>query len=626
MILGLAGHIDHGKTALVHALTGVDTDRLPEEKRRGITIELGFAPLRLEGIGVIGVVDVPGHEAFVRTMLAGATGVDLALLVVAADEGVMPQTREHLAILELLGVRTAAVVLTKRDLVDDDWIALVREDVDSLLEPTPLAGSPIVETSVVTRQGIDELRGVIATLARQVPARDPSDVFRLPVDRAFTIKGTGTVVTGTVWSGSIDRDRSVRIFPLDRVARVRTVQTHGASVDRAEPGSRTALALVGVNLEDVERGTVVVEDHPAWKSTLAFRADVSLLDDAPQALRPRTIVRLHVGTIEVGARIVTPSGSLQPGELTTARIVVDQPIVVRAGDRFVLRSASPVATIGGGVVTDPAIPPRAKPLPQVAMTIESRLAYFVSEAGGEGVSIAELPIRLGVSPTRATELTSGWRSADVISGRLVSRDATEALTRAILSELARCHAEHPLEPGQSLQYVRSKLGGRQEVFDAMLGRLIAEGRVKVVEGLVSLADWEPTAGARDLEVIEKLCATLEGAGSEPPDVSELAAEFGTEVEALLRFLERGGRIVQVEKSRYYAVDNVKQLLDRLSTSMDAGREYAPAELRDVLGISRKYLIPFLEYCDRIGFTIRHQTGRTKRESYRLPAHFGDPVA
>jgi len=614
MILGLAGHIDHGKTALVRALTGVDTDRLPEEKRRGITIELGFAPLELDGVGVIGVVDVPGHEAFVRTMLAGATGVDLALLVVAADEGVMPQTREHLAILQLLGVQAGAVVVTKRDLVDDDWAELVREDVAALVSGTALANSPIVETSATTGQGIAELKEVIASIAKLVPSRDPSDVFRLPIDRAFTIKGTGTVVTGTVWSGTLARDKTVRVFPGARVVRVRTLQSHGAAVQTAQPGSRAALALSGVELADVERGTVVVEDHPAWRATSTFRADVTLLDDAPQQLRPRSVVRLHVGTTEVGARVVTAAGVLKPGDLAPARIVVDRPVVLRAGDRFVLRSASPVATIGGGVVTDPAVPGRAKPLPEIGMPPQARLRQFVDEAGGEGVLIAALPIRLGVSPRYANDLASEFPGAEVIAGRLVSRDATGSIARAVLSLLTTYHAEHPLEPGASLQYVRSQTGVREDVFDAVLGQLIRDRRAASTDGVARLADWEPKVGDRDRATIERLFEQLGAAGAEPPDVAELAQTHGSGVEGMLRFLERAGRVVQVEKGRYYATDSVKQLLAKLEAAMVLGREYPPAELRDVLGLSRKYLIPFLEYCDKIGFTSRHQTGRMRRSA------------
>ena len=279
MILGTAGHIDHGKTSLVRALTGVDTDRLPEEKRRGITIDLGFAPLRLDGIDTIGVVDVPGHEAFVRTMVAGATGVDLALLVIAADEGVMPQTREHLSILRLLGVHAGVVALTKSDLVEEEWIALVRDDVREALVGSSLADAEVIAVSAVNGAGIDELRAALLRAARSVPARRADDLFRMPVDRAFTIRGTGTVATGTVWSGSLARDEVLRLYPSGDVVRVRALQAHGHGVERVSAGERAAVALAGVELSRVDRGAVLVSGDGRWKlqvphtfRTLAGRA------------------------------------------------------------------------------------------------------------------------------------------------------------------------------------------------------------------------------------------------------------------------------------------------------------------------------------------------------------------
>jgi selenocysteine-specific elongation factor len=362
MILGTAGHIDHGKTALVRALTGVDTDRLPEEKRRGITIELGFAPLSLDGLGVVGVVDVPGHEAFVRTMLAGATGVDLALLVVAADEGVMPQTREHLAILELLGVRAGVVALTKADLVDDEWLGLVSADIAALLAGSRLATASVVPVSALTGAGVPVLRAAIAAAAAAVPARDAADLFRLPVDRAFTIKGAGTIATGTVWTGSLTRDASVTILPVGRTARVRSLQSHGSAVDLALPGNRVAVGLAGVELDEVGRGAVLVAGN-GWSVTTAIRADVIVLAGAPQTLGGRTSVRFHLGTADVGARVVPEGGSLSARDIKAARISLDAPIVARAGDRFVLRAGSPPITVGGGVVADPFSPRRGRRWP-----------------------------------------------------------------------------------------------------------------------------------------------------------------------------------------------------------------------------------------------------------------------
>ena len=371
MIIGTAGHIDHGKTTLVRALTGVDTDRLPEEKKRGITIELGFAPLDLPGIGVAGIVDVPGHEAFVRTMLAGATGVDLALLVVAADEGIMPQTREHLAILSLLAVKGGVVALTKIDLVEDEWLSLVTDDIGAALGGTPLIDAEIVPVSATTGAGIDALRAALAAAATRVPARDPDDLFRMPVDRSFTIRGTGTVVTGTVWSGSLGADASIRIMPGGRVARVRGIQSHGAAAARAMPGARVALSIAGVERDEIPRGSWIVPDVD-WPVTRALRADVALLDDAAP-LGPRTRVRFHLGTQDVGARVVAAGGPLAPGTIRGARVLLDEPILGRAGDRFVLRLPSPPATIGGGVVADP-LPAVSRPKPWTpGLALDQRL-------------------------------------------------------------------------------------------------------------------------------------------------------------------------------------------------------------------------------------------------------------
>src|SRR5258708_26841142 len=305
VILGTAGHIDHGKTTLVKALTGGATDRLPEEKRRGITIDLGFAPLQLEGVGTVGVVDVPGHEAFVRTMVAGATGIDMALVVIAADEGIMPQTREHVAILEHLAVPRGVVALTKRDMVEEDWLDLVRADVIALLAETRLANAPVVPVSATTVDGITDLRAALISLTRDVPEKQVNDLFRLPIDRVFTVKGTGTVVTGTVWSGELADGATIRLLPQGREVRVRGLQNHSRSVPSIRAGDRAAIALAGIDVDDVSRGTVVVSD-PTWEATRTLRADVVLTD----AVGPRTRVRFHVGTSEVGARlhVITSAG------------------------------------------------------------------------------------------------------------------------------------------------------------------------------------------------------------------------------------------------------------------------------------------------------------------------------
>ena len=612
MILGTAGHIDHGKTTLVRALTGVDTDRLPEEKRRGITIDLGFAPLELPGVGTIGVVDVPGHEAFVRTMVAGATGIDLALVVVAADEGVMPQTREHLAILSLLGVGAGVVALTKRDLVDADWLALVEDDVRSALDGSTLAGAAVVSVSATSGDGLDALRSALADAVRDIPARATDDLFRLPIDRAFTVKGTGTVVTGTVWSGALERDATVRLLPLDQPVRVRGLQAHGRSVDRVRAGDRAAIALAGVDLERVSRGAVLVQGH-AWRASRVLRADVALLDDAPRALGPRSRVRLHLGTSEVSARLVVAGGTLAPGQRASARVVVDDAIVARAGDRFVIRSASPVATMGGGLVLDPFAPARARAWPDLGRDAEALLARVVAESGAAGVPAGELPVRLGLSPARAAHLaeaSGAWRVGD----RLVGGDARAALAGEAVAALQAFHDEHPLEPGAPLQWLRSRLRAPDDVGAALLTELAGEGRVVVQHGTVRTPEFAPRLSAAQEALRRQLLSALEAAGQEPPTLDELASSLGVEVTplvAIARLLARDGQLVAVEPARYYLAATLSALLDRLRAGMPPGADLGPAELREVLGFSRKFLIPFLEFTDRAGHTLRDASGRRR---------------
>lgn len=609
MIVGTAGHIDHGKTSLVRALTGVDTDRLPEEKRRGITIELGFAPLRFDDGTHAGIVDVPGHEAFVRTMLAGATGVNVALLVIAADEGVMPQTREHLAILSILGVRDGVIALTKSDLVDEDWLALVIEDVRALVAATPFATSAIVAVSATTGNGLDLLRHELRlALDRAVP-RDSEDLFRLPIDRAFTVKGTGTVVTGTVWSGALTRDRAVRIFPGDRKARVRGIQRHGEPTERALPGQRCAVALAGIEIAEAERGGMLV-DAEGWRPTTRLLADVSLLADAPTALTPRTRIRLHLGTLEVGARVVAAHGRLAPGQSAAARIALDEPILARGGDRFVLRQPSPAATIGGGVVVDP-LPAslRAKPWSAVGMEPSRIVARLVEDAGQGGVPIADIPVRLGVAPAMAERLivenaSAFVRCADV----LVSAAALESLADRLVELVGQHHRSAPLEPGVPVEAVRSQLGAGAAV-DRVVDQLSRAGTIVLHHGLVRLAAWQPTLAPKQHETMERLRGVLRSAGREPPAVSELVNELGEAIPALLRMLEREGAVVRVDEGRYYDAAVLEELLVALRGGMEAGRVYAPAELREMLGVSRKFLIPLLEFCDRRRITERHADGR-----------------
>lgn len=609
MIIGTAGHIDHGKTALVRALTGVDTDRLPEEKRRGITIDLGFAPLVLADDLRAGVVDVPGHEAFVRTMLAGATGIDVALLVIAADEGVMPQTREHVDILRLLDVRQGIVALAKSDLVDDEWLTLVSEDVRTLLAASPLADAPIIPTSVVTGAGLDELRTALAAVIRSIPARETDDVFRMPIDRAFTVRGAGTVVTGTIWSGHVEPDAAVTLLPLGRQLRVRSVQMHGAVTSQATAGNRTALALAGVDLEHVGRGAVLVGDAN-WPTTTRMRVDVALLDRVERPIRPRERVRLHIGTSDIGARIVAAGGALSPGESRAARVILDEPIVARAGDRFVLRAASPPVTIGGGIVRDP-IPQhrRVRPWPFGLAAPVERLAAMLSEAGLAGVAATTLHVRLGARSSLGVVLREA--GATRIGDRLVTQELLEAATAELVGHVATYLANHPLENGVQQSLLRAELGAGDAVFDHILQSATTSGAVVLEDGRVLTAGWKPQLDASHRAIRSAILAQIRSGGREPPSTQELTAQHGPNAVALLRILEGEGLVTSVETqgARYYASECLNQLVQEMQQAMRGDEEYSPAAMRDALKMSRKYLIPFLEYCDRIGITERHGSGR-----------------
>jgi selenocysteine-specific elongation factor len=611
MILGTAGHVDHGKTTLVKSLTGVDTDRLEEEKRRGITIDLGFAPLRLDNGITVGVVDVPGHEAFVRNMVAGATGIDLALLVIAADEGIMPQTREHLNIVRLLGVRGGVIALSKCDLVDEEWLELVRDDIRATLADTPLATAPVIPTSTVSGEGIAELRDAIRSVATSLPEREADDLFRMPIDRAFSLKGTGTVVTGTVWSGALGRDSAAQVLPLGRAVRVRGLESHGVPIPTATLGMRAAVALAGVEVADLRRGQVLVTDS-SWTPSTVVLAHVELLASARQAVGPRTRLRLHLGTADVGARLVISDDVLKPGTNAAARVILDEPVVARAGDRFVLRGETPLVTVGGGVIDDPTpLGRRARPWRRAVATAGERLQRHLAEAGGRGVPVASLSVRLGARPAEATALACNEVSlgARRIGERVYAAHVVQGAHARLLELVDDHHAAYPLDPGAPLQAIRSRLGTTPELADAIVRESISSGELQLEGGLVARRGWAPRLSDRQVRLRNELLAELKTAGREPPSAAELEAAHGTDVVPLLRFLEREQRIIPVEADRWFERDALEDLTARLRAGMTPGREYTPAELRDILGFSRKFLIPFLEYCDRHHITERRSSGR-----------------
>lgn len=626
-VIGTAGHIDHGKTALVKALTGVDTDRWEEEKRRGITIDLGFAPLPLGDDIQASVVDVPGHEGFVRNMLAGATGIDVALLVIAADEGLMPQTEEHLAIVELLGVRRGIPVITKRDLVEGDWLDLVRAEIAERLSASRVRWEPAVATSVVTGAGLDDVRDAVRRVAMDLVSRPATDLFRLPIDRVFAVAGAGTVVTGSTWSGAVAVGETVRLLPLDRTARVRSIEVHGQPADRAEPGRRTALALVGVDKAELARGHVAVTGS-GWRGTTLLDATVEILATARKPISSRTRLRVHLGTAEVLARVVQVR-SIGPGESGLARFVLETPLVARGGDRFVLRSFSPVTTIGGGVVLDP-FPERRPRLRQRRLTpgqpASERVRLLALEAGLAGLPVSSIPVRVGVGPDQVDDVIAEAGDPLVrVDGVLVGREPLTASAERLAEVLRRHHAAHPLDPGMSLQALRAALGPPPPpvaVVDAVL-RLGADRGTFEIDGSVArLRGWRPAFDARTSGIREGLSRRLAEARWQIPTVTELEREFpDVPVRALLSHLVREGVAEQIDQERYAARAALEEFRAALDAALAEGGAATPAELRDRFGLTRKYLIPLLEWADRRGITRRAGDARVLA---RLTAGKGDP--
>lgn len=625
MILGTAGHIDHGKTALVKALTGTDTDRLDEEKARGITIELGFAELAVDGRASFGVVDVPGHEGFVRAMVAGAAGMDVVLLVVAADEGVMPQTREHLAIVELLGVRELVVALTKCDLVEEEWLDLVEAEVAETLAPTPFASAALVRTSAAEGAGLDELVEALCAAAERVASEEPTDLARLPLDRVFTIRGTGTVVTGTLWSGEVRADQRVRILPGDLDARIRGLQVHGEETERARSGQRTAVALTGEgsDRELVARGATLVTD-PAWTATWMLTVHVQMVGDSGWSLEHNQRVHVHLGTAEVLARVaLLEDAPLPPGDSGWAQLRLEEPLVARTRDRFVIRAYSPVTTIGGGIVAE-SHPPKRTILKEeerraLATCVEGDPAAAVQAAlelaGWDGVAVASLPIRTGQTPgtvdgvLQALEADGCVRAGRVVFGRDV---AEEARTR-VLAAVEAAHEADPLLGSVPLSSARAGLPSwaPAELADAALGGLIADGGLESVDGGVRRSGHETSLTPEQEDVSRRIRDLFGDAGLAPPLLDEFPAELTSrsDFRPLVRRLEESGAIRQVAEDLFVASDELSAAEERIRVDLGGRSALGPADFRDALPVTRKHLIPLLNYFDGRGVTLRTEEGR-----------------
>jgi selenocysteine-specific elongation factor len=612
MIIGTAGHIDHGKSTLVTALTGRAMDRLAEERRREITIDLNFAPLAVGEGRVAGIVDVPGHEDFVRTMVAGASGIDLALLVIAADEGIMPQTDEHLLILEQLGVPAGIPVITKSDLVDGEWLELVSLEVAERLEASTVAFEAPIRVSARTGDGIDHLRERIASYGRSPSEGRPNDGFRMPIDRVFSLAGVGTVVTGTPWSGRLQIGESVRALPGGVRGRVRSLESYGQTVNRAEPAVRTAVGISGIDRVQLSRGAVLVTDELPWTPTRILDVVIHLDRRAGRPLAARTRVRLLIGTGEVMARVY-PRTAVKPGSQELARLRLEAPVVARSQDRFVLRSYSPMSTIGGGVVLDPS-PPRRRTTwsPALASTNPADRLQALMERRPGGIEAAQLPLLLGVPARIAAGIARsvpGLRSIDTL---WVGSAFVEQISTRALALLRGYHREHPSSPGMPLETLRHGLAATEVVVAAALADSARAGRLRRTEGVVTLAGFVPRVAGGDAE-IDRIVRILSAAHLSPPSVPELERSTGhRDLQPLLRLAAASGRVEAVERDRYYAREALEQFTGVLT---DLGRRgnIVPAAVRDRLGLSRKFVIPLLEWADERGITVRDGEGRRLRE-------------
>jgi selenocysteine-specific elongation factor len=620
IIIGSAGHIDHGKTALVRALTGIDTDRLKEEKQRGISIDLGFAHLQISQNVRLGFVDVPGHERFIKNMLAGVGGIDLVLFVIAADESIKPQTREHFDICRLLGIRNGIVVLTKSDLVDNDLIELVRLEVDEFVRGSFLENAPTVAVSSTTGAGLAELRAEIEKMAASVPEKDASQYFRLPIDRAFSMRGFGTVVTGTLVSGSVHVEQEVELHPAGQRVRVRGVQVHGASVPEATAGQRTALNIAGAEATDLRRGMLLAEAGRFRATTQVDRVFELLASAKP--LKNRAPVHFHAGTAEVEAEVRRLGGaeSLQPGARDYVRFLLSEPLLLLPGDRFIVRMFSPVVTIGGGRVLDIAAPRRGA-LERMRI-LESapaadRIALLVGEAR-YGMGMPDLVARTGLLESdirKAAGAQKAAAAAPVIAFEspqfwLLDSKWVVCQLEAIHETLKQFHRRNPLLGGLSKEELRSKQlpGAPGWLMDALLARaktLAVDGEtVRLASHQISLKQDEADASA-------KIESAFEAAGLAVPSMNEVLGKSGVEATRarnILQLLLRDKRLVRVSDELVFHASAIRSLRELLAKKK--GARFAVPEFKDWTGVSRKYAIPLLEFLDRERVTRREGDSRT----------------
>ena len=613
-VVGTAGHVDHGKSTLLTALTGMDPDRLREERERGMTIDLGFAWVTLPGGGDIGFVDVPGHQDFIRNMLAGIGSIDAVLLVIAADEGVMPQTREHLAILGLLGIDRGVIALTKRDLVDDEWAELAVADVRTALRGTALADAPLVQVSATSRRGLDDLLLALERVLGEAPARRDVGRPRLPVDRSFTMSGFGTVVTGTLLDGSLAVGDEIAALPGDIRARVRGLQTHRRSLDVARPGSRVAANLSGIDKEAVSRGMVVARPGSLETTTL-IAVHLELLNSASASLAHDEEVKIHVGTAETMAHAALLEGTeIAPGETAWVQLRLATPVAVAVGDRLVVRRPSPSETIGGGAVADLATV-RLRRRAETVAALERRTAPSAASRLLASLDVPRTPAeaaeRSGLAPNEreaATDEIVADGRAVRLADALLSRDAFEALATHVERICAKAHRTTPLRAGASREEVRSALGLPTKRFNALVEHLVAEKRLAERGSALALPSHRPQLSQDQERRWLSARAALAKEPLQPPSPSQLEAEHGLDRELVAALAERGD-VVRIGTEAVFLPAAVTRFASVVVNELAASGTITVARARDLSGSSRKHVLPLLQFLDDRGLTRRHGDDR-----------------
>ncbi len=612
IILGTAGHIDHGKTALVKALTGVDPDRLKEEKERGITIDLGFANLLYDDL-TVGIVDVPGHEKLIKNMLAGAGGIDVVLVVIAADEGIMPQSREHLAICNLLGIKAGLVAITKTDLVDKEWLDLVKEEVMDFMKGTFLEDSPIIPFSSATGYNLELLKETIREIAVQVKPKSSNGLFRLPVDRVFTIKGFGTVVTGTALSGSVSTDDSIEILPSGRKGKIRGLQSYGRAIQKAYAGQRVAINLQGIERQEIQRGDVVVPVHQ-FHPTEKIDAKINLLKTSP-LVKNRSLLHFYISTSEGIARLILyDQEDLSSGEEAFCQLRLNAPVLALSGDRFIIRRFSPLDTIGGGVVVDP-MPPKRKRKDGIEdleiydrAGLEEKLLEKIKRSGIKGISIGVLKGWIHEDiPTIDSAIVLLKENGEItqFNETLFHREVIKTVKRKIVGIVSSFHERFPLKNGMR----KEELKAHFKVFDPKtffeILNFIEE--MAMEKEIVRLASFKPSLSSIDESIKKGIMSTLKETGFQPPFRTEIARSLSTNervIEDILRLLIKEGSIVRINDSVYLLRETYDTMIESLRKFSLNKKEITVAEFRDLIKTTRKFALPYLEYLDSNKITLR----------------------